>query len=200
MQVIGLTGPSGAGKGIVGALFASYGIPVLDTDAIYHELLIPPSACLEELVNAFGETIRNQDGTLNRTELGKIVFSDHDALHRLDEISHRHIMAEVRRRISALQNIGTPAVILDAPQLFEAHAEQECNIIVAVLADPEIRLARIMARDGISEEAARRRMKSQLPDAFFREHANIIIENQADPEALRPEVLAVMRKAGVTTE
>ena len=161
MLTIGLTGPTGAGKSTVAGLFASFGLPVLDADRIYRELLIPPSDCLSELVRHFGREILAADGTLNRRALGRVVFSDPAELEILNGISHRYVMNDVRRRLRGFRTDGCPAAVFDAPQLFEAGADALCNIIVSVLASPEVRLGRIMARDGISEEAARERMAAQ---------------------------------------
>ena len=87
MLVIGLTGPSGAGKGLVSQAFASYGSKIIDADAVYHALLLPPSPCLDELTAAFGAHILRPDGRLNRSVLGNMVFSDPRALAKLNETS-----------------------------------------------------------------------------------------------------------------
>ena len=198
MFVIGLTGPSGAGKGTVCSIFGQFGIPSIDTDAVYRELLAPPSACLNDLVQTFGERILSPDGTLNRRALGAIVFSDKDALGRLDQTAHRHIMAEVRRRLAALRERGVPAVVIDAPQLFEADAARDCNAVVSVLAEESVRLERIMRRDRISEADARRRMRAQYPDAFFRTHSDYVLENNTNPEALIPSVRKLLGELGIS--
>lgn len=199
MLVIGLTGPSGAGKNAVSDLFASFGLPVLDADEIYHALLIPPSPCLRELVLTFGQEILNPDGTLNRRALGAIVFSDTAQLQQLNEISHRFVMAEIRKRMEQYRADETRAVILNAPQLFEAGAERDCNIIVSVLADPETRLSRIMHRDGIDAETAERRMRAQKSDAFFRSHSNYIIENNGSLDNAVAAVRRILAETGVTS-
>ena len=94
-RIIALTGPTGAGKSVVGDIFRSLGIPVIDTDQVYHDLLIPPSACLDDLVSAFGKAILKQDGTLDRSALSELVFADPDQLKKLNGITHLH----VRRRV-----------------------------------------------------------------------------------------------------
>lgn len=197
MLTIGLTGPTGAGKSTVAELFASFGLPVLDADRIYRELLIPPSDCLSELVRHFGREILAADGTLSRQALGRLVFSDPAELEALNGISHRYVMADVRRRLRLLQEDGCRAAVFDAPQLFEAGADGLCSIIVSVLASPEIRLGRIMARDGISEEAARARMDAQKPDSFFRSHSDYIIENNSSFEMPAASVRRILSETGV---
>ena len=194
MIVIGLTGPSGSGKSTVSALFSARGIPVIDADAVYRELLIPPSDCLDELVRVFGNEILCPNGTLNRRALGKLVFSDREALARLNTVAHRHIMAEIHRRIAAFRESGARAVLLDAPQLFEADAARDCDAVVSVLADEATRLSRIMRRDGITERDARLRMNVQYSDAFFRERSDYVLENNGDTTALVSAVDTILRE------
>lgn len=197
MLVIGLTGPSGAGKGLVSQAFASYGSKIIDADAVYHALLLPPSPCLDELTAAFGAHILRPDGRLNRSVLGNMVFSDPRALAKLNEISHRYVKEEIRRQILALKTQNVRTVVLDAPQLFESGCNQGCNIVVSVLADEKLRLGRIMARDNISAEDALRRMHAQHSDAFFRTHSDYIIENNASPDDIYPAVKQILTNLGV---
>lgn len=197
MLVIGLTGPSGAGKGAVSALFAEYGIPVIDADRVYHKLLIPPSPCLDALCMEFGATILSNDGTLNRKKLGEIVFGNSNALQKLNEISHRFVMEEIRNQLKKLRNKDLLAAVIDAPQLFEAGADRECNIVVSVLADKRLRLERIIERDDIDAESAMRRMDAQRSDEFFRTHSNYIIENNGSIDHLRPQVKRILAEMGV---
>lgn len=197
MIVIGLTGPSGAGKSVVADLFARYGLPVLDADGIYRQLLVPPSDCLRELAKEFGEEILAADGTLQRKKLASIVFGDADALKRLDEISHRYVMEEARRQIRSYRERGILAVVFDAPQLFEAGADKECNLIVSVLADRRVRLERIMERDRLSSEEAEARITAQYSDDFFRNHSDYVIENNENPESLAIPVQKILTEAGI---
>ena len=199
MLTIGLTGPTGAGKGAVASLLAEYGIPSIDTDAVYRELLIPPSACLDDLAKRFGPEILTADGHLDRAALSARVFAPgrEDELVALNAIAHPHILAEVRRRLEAYgkkwNQTGAPlAVLVDAPQLFESGFHTECDIICSVLAPKKVRLARIMARDGISEERARARMNAQLSDSFYRKAGYVVI-NDGDRTLLRERVAEFYR-------
>lgn len=196
MLVIGLTGPTGAGKGTVAKLFASFGVQIIDADAVYHALLIPPSPCLDELTARFGSSILNPDKTLNRPALGAIVFSDQKALSDLNAITHRYVMEQIRSELDRLRKTQVKVALLDAPQLFEAGADRDCDVVVSVLADEERRLARITQRDGISPEAAQKRMAAQLPDEFFRRNASYIIENNQSPEQLTDAVQAILSEIG----
>ena len=200
MLVIGLTGPSGAGKGEVSRLFAAHGVPVIDADKVYHNLLIPPSACLYELVYHFGPQILSPDKTLNRRALGEIVFSDDALLAKLNEITHRYVMAEIRKKMNELRLDEVRAAVLDAPQLFEAGANKDCNIIVSVLADREVRIERILQRDGIDRATALRRIDAQKSDEFFRKHSDYVIENNGNLNTVLPIVKKILLETGVITE
>lgn len=190
MLTVGLTGPSGAGKGTVAALFARHGVPSIDTDGVYRQLLIPPSPCLDELTARFGSEILTDEGTLNRQALASLVFAPgcEAELADLNRIAHRHILAETRRRLEAYEAQGLPAVLVDAPQLFESGFDAECHCILAVLAPYEIRLARILARDGLSREQAEARLAAAHSDEFFRDRAHAVLVNDGNPEKLEAEV------------
>ena len=196
MLVIGLTGPTGAGKGTVAKLFASFGVQIIDADVVYHALLNPPSPCLDELTARFGSSILNPNKTLNRQALGAIVFADQGALADLNAITHRYVMEQIRAELARLRRAQVKVALLDAPQLFEAGADRDCDVVVSVLADEERRLSRITQRDGISPEAARKRMAAQLPDEFFRRNASYIIENNQSPEQLTDAVQAILSEIG----
>ena len=190
MLTVGLTGPSGAGKGVISSLFAGYGVPSIDTDRVYHDLLVPPSACLDELVGRFGSGILGPDGTLDRKALAAVVFAKgHERdLADLNAITHRHILGEVRVMLARYEAEGVPVVLVDAPQLFESGFDAECGFILSVLAPYEIRLARVMARDGLDEARARARLAASHEDGFFTERSDAVIFNDGDMPALEDEV------------
>ncbi len=200
MLVIGLTGPTGAGKGEVAAIFESYGIPVINADRVYGELIAPPSSCLQELTEAFGNDILLPDGSLDRRALGGIVFSDPAARERLNAITHRYVMEEVKTRMERYRREGVPVAVFDAPQLFEAGAHKACGAVISVLADRGLRLERIMARDGIAAEAAMRRILAQKSDEFFKAHSDYIIENNGSIELLAPQVYRILKELGVSSQ
>ncbi len=194
MLTIGLTGPSGAGKGLVASLFARYGVPSIDTDAVYHELLVPPSVCLDELVTRFGNAILHPDGTLDRATLSAMVFSPDgaDRLADLNRISHRHVLNEVLKMLAAYEREGVPAVLVDAPQLFESGFDRGCDKVLAVIAPRDVCLSRIMARDGMDESRAAARLDAQLPEIVFRERADAVIVNDGDAAAPDADVRRIL--------
>ena len=188
MLTVGLTGNSGAGKGIVASLFARYGIPSIDTDAVYRELLIPPSELLDRLTRHFGTGILFPDGTLNRKALAAFVFTDDDQLARfcrhnlewLNDTTHRAILEEVRIRLSHMKEEGYPAVLVDAPQLFESGFDKECDRILVVHATYPTLRARIMERDGLTEEQAKARLRSQMSPCEYRKRGDDVISNNGN--------------------
>ena len=200
MLVIGLTGPTGAGKGAVATIFEGYGIPVINADRVYHELITPPSSCLQELVEIFGKEILLPDGSLNRRALASIVFSNPAAREKLNTVTHRYVMEEIRTRMERLRREGVPVAALDAPQLFEAGAHKACGAVVSVLAERQTRLERIVARDNITPEAAMRRILAQKSDEFFKTHSDYIIENNGNIELLTPQVHRILAELGVISK
>ena len=200
MLTVGLTGPSGAGKGIIASLFARFGVPSIDTDRVYHDLLIPPSACLDELKEAFGKGILLPDGTLDRRALASLVFSEGGTqnLAALNRITHRHILEKTKDILAAYEAEGVPAVLVDAPQLFESGFDRECGFILSVLAPFDLRLARVMERDGLDEERGRARLEASHTDEFFRERSDAVIINNGSIDSLESEVRRLLALWGVT--
>lgn len=197
MIVLGLTGPSGAGKGSLARAFGEFGIPSLDTDAIYHQLLIPPSPCLDALVEAFGPGILTETGELNRPALAALVFAEgaSPALHQtLNRITHQFILDETRARLRQYEAEGKFAVLVDAPLLYESGFDGECHRVIAVVAPWDLRLARIMARDGIGADSAKARFRAQKEDAFYTERADFVVCNDGDEMKLRFAAQRILAK------
>ena len=173
VKVIGITGGTGAGKTTLLHALAQRGALVLDCDAVYHELLRSDAPLRADLTAAFGDVFAPEGG-LDRQKLGRIVFSDAAALARLDEIVHTHLPRALARRMAE----GKSALIaLDAIKLIESGLAALCDVTVAVTAPEEVRVARIMTRDGISEDYARARVAAQKSEAWFRAHCDTVFEN-----------------------
>ncbi len=176
MRILGLTGPSGAGKGEVGRILAGLGSYVLDCDALYHDMLLHDEPLRRALLAAFPDCADGSGG-VDRRRLAGVVFASPEALERLNTIAHRAVMRAIRQRLHELREAGTASVVLDAPTLFEAGADALCDTTAAVLAPPELRLRRLSERDGLPEDALRARIRAQHDDAFFRSHCTCILEN-----------------------
>ena len=193
MVVLGLCGGSGSGKGEVCLIMSEVGIPAVDTDLVYRAITSSKSACLDALVEEFGD-ILDAEGKLDRKKLAAIVFAPgaEKQLAALNRISHRYILDEVRVWLRHQEEQGIAVAVVDAPLLFESGFNSECDAVIGVVADKQSRIGRIVSRDGIGKEAAEGRIRSQIPDSELVKLCDYIIENNGSREALRSEVLSVV--------
>lgn len=167
--MIGLTGQTGAGKGYVADILAKKGFTIINCDDIARIVLEKNSDLLNELARSFGQDIV-VNGALDRRLLASRAFATRDKTALLNSILHPAILDECRARANGIS-------VLDAPQLFEANAQNDCNMVVSVVAPYDIRLERIIARDGITMEQAEQRMNAQLDEEFFISHSDYVIIN-----------------------
>ena len=188
MRIIGLTGGSGTGKGTFAALLREKGAGWVDADAVYRTLCAENREMLAALDAAFGGVL-DQNGALDRPKLASIVFADPEKLKKLNAITLPYIRAA---SLEAMRAQGDcPFVLYDAPTLFEVGADDLCERIIGVLAGTEVRVQRIMARDGLDETAARARIGAQ-PDAdFYRARCDYIVENNGGIADLQRQADAI---------
>lgn len=189
--IVGITGPTGAGKTSALRALEQLGGCVLDCDAIYHDMLRSDDGLRRALTDAFGRVFA-ADGQLDRQKLGTLVFGDPQQLERLNTIIYAHLPRELERRMAASP---APIIGIDAINLVESGLSKLCDRTLAVLAPVEDRIRRIMARDGISDEYARLRVAAQKDDAFYRTHCTDILENtSAAPEAFQKTALLFFQR------
>ena len=166
---IGLTGPSGAGKGFVCEYLTKLGFNIINSDDVVKNIYENNSLLLNKLADVFGNDII-KDSRLDKNKLREIVFSDREKLKILNSIVHPEVIAKCAQ-------LAKPLAVLDAPQLFEAKAQNKCNIIITVMAAKELRATRITERDGISEEKAMERINAQLSEEYYINNADYVIYN-----------------------
>lgn len=195
MKIIGLCGGSGSGKTTACAAMEALGARIIDTDRVYREICVAGSDCLADIAREFGRAAVAPDGGLDRRSLGAIVFSDAEARGRLNEIAHAHIRTETERRLTEYKSSGADAVVVDAPLLFESGFDRMCDITVGITAPRKLRIARITARDGISEKDAEARIDSQITDEELIRLCGYIIENGEDKAAFLCRVRSFYRSA-----
>lgn len=184
MKIIGLTGPTGAGKSTAARWFADRGCAVIDCDAVAREIVQVGSPVLAQLAEAFSPAVLRPDGSLDRAALAHIAFADADTTARLNAITHPAILTRVRNDIEQACAEGYRAAVIDAPLLYESGFDAACDAVVAVLADCRVRRMRIMERDGIDEAAAVRRMGAQPEDGFYLGRGAAAVYNNGDTAAL----------------
>lgn len=187
MKILGLTGGSGTGKSAACTAFARLGCGVIDADATYRTLCDTCEPMLKEIQNVFGDVF-STDGKLDRKKLGAIVFADAQKLQQLNAITHPYIRQAARDAFAAYSKRGCLLCIYDAPVLFEGQMETLCDKTCAVLAARNTRIARIVARDAITEEYAALRIDAQKDDAFYRERCDYVVQNDADLDTLYTQV------------
>ena len=188
-MIIGITGGTGSGKTTLLKLIEAQGGKILDCDAIYHELLRTDRTLLDAIEAEFPGTVI--DGTLDRKKLGAIVFADEQKLLKLNEITHSAVKKEVLKQLD-----GT-LVAIDAIGLFEGDLAPVCDVTVAVIAPVEERVARLVARDGISESYARSRIAAQHDDRWYRQRCGYILENNGSLEDFTANCLAFLQGIGI---
>lgn len=191
MVIIGITGPSGAGKGAVSAILAEkYGYKVIDADRVYHSIISAPSDCVRELSLTFGEDVLNENGGIDRKALSRKVFGEEnrDKLLILNKITHKYVISEIEKTVKKQENNGADVCVIDAPLLIEAGVDTMCDHVLAVVADKEIRAKRIAERDGIDEKAALLRINSQKPESFYSDASDFLLTNNLGVKELELSV------------
>lgn len=177
-MIIGLTGGTGSGKSTVADILREMGIYVVDCDKIGHDVIAPGGVAEQEVIRAFGDEIV-VDGQISRKKLGDIVFSDEEKRRILNAITHKHIKSAVIQETQ-----GKSPAVIDGALLVESGIHTICDRLWVVVAPEELRMKRIMERDGISREAARRRILSQADENVLTNLADVVIMNDGSREDL----------------
>jgi dephospho-CoA kinase len=195
MLKVGLTGSIAVGKSFVLSVLAELGGHVIDAVEIAREVVQPGTKGLKSVRDAFGEAVLNNDGTLNRAQLGSIVFADEAKRMQLNNLLHPLIIAAQDDRIRELQQ-HDPAgiVIIDAALMIESGGFRRLDKLIVVSCRPEIQLQRLMLRDGLSLEAAAQRINSQMPQEQKKKYADFLIDTSDDFASTRAQVKAVFEQ------
>jgi len=189
--VIGLTGSIACGKSLVLRELAARGAETIDADEVARDVTGPGSPVLAAIVQEFGTEILRPDGSLDRRALGAIVFRDPEALRRLEAITHPVIVRTIRQRVAASRR---PVVVIDAIKLFESSLASDCDEVWVVTCRPEQQLARLMARNGLTEEEALARIRAQPPQEEKVSRADRVIDNSGSIEETRRQVATLWQE------
>lgn len=199
-MIIGLTGGIATGKSTVGSMLAGLGARLVDADAVAREIVLPGEPALEAIVSSFGQAVLQPDGTLNRSALGGIVFQDPDALAKLEAITHPAIRKRMWDRIHTYAEENPDGLIIgDVPLLYETKQESLYEGVLVVYVPEEQQIARLMKRNAMPEEEARRRVSLQLDIEEKRRRADWVIDNSGTLEETQEQVLRFWNsQAGVS--
>ena len=190
MRLIGITGPSGSGKSAASEYLKKYDFKVIDADLVYHEIISQPSDCVKELVNNFGEDIISCTGGIDRPSLAGKVFGEEnkEKLLLLNKITHKYVISEIEKKIKSYDEEGAINCVIDAPLLIEAGVDKMCDTVISVIADRDVRAKRISSRDGIDIDAAYKRIDSQKPDSFYKDHSDRVFQNNNGLDELGKQI------------
>jgi dephospho-CoA kinase len=189
MIVVGLTGGVATGKTTVAKMFKQCGAAVIDADQLAHDIVKPGKPAWRQIVNAFGKTVLNPDHTLNRRELGALVFGNRIKLRQLEKIIHPRVAREQARLTKAIARKHPKAVVIyEVPLLFEAGVDKRVDKIIVVTADRNTQIARLKKRNGFSRAEAIRRIRSQMPLAKKIQRADHVLNGTFSRPFLRKQV------------
>ncbi|MFP4214448.1 MAG: dephospho-CoA kinase [Phycisphaerae bacterium] len=194
IPVIGLVGGVGAGKSTVADAFAELGCAVIDADKLGHEVIQAP-AVRDALVERWGTRIIGDDGRVDRSAVGEIVFDDEAELAFLNEIMHPRIAERIAGRIDELRNDpGVSAIVLDAAVMLEAGWDHQCDVLVFVDAPEAVRFARVLSSRGWSETTWRERENSQFSIDRKAASCDYCLRNSSSESHLREQVRTLFHR------
>ena len=188
MKVIGLTGGIGSGKSSVAQFLEELGAVILDTDKVGHEALKPDTEAWREVVAVFGRQILTPAGEVDRKKLGELVFSNPEALARLNQIVHPRIGGVVQAQLEEYRRRGVPVVVLEIPLLVETGGTAMVDQVWVTVASKPVVLSRLEARSGLSRQQSLARICSQISNEEQVKHADVVIDNDGSLDDLKARV------------
>ncbi|MGM0491441.1 MAG: dephospho-CoA kinase [Armatimonadota bacterium] len=194
MTVIGVIGPIAAGKSVVMDELSRLGAGIIRADEVSREILAPDSPLLDEVIAEFGDSFRKKDFALDRAKLGAVVFADEDARRRLERIVHPAMVRRIAEKIERMRTTDQPAVAVEAANLIEMGAEPLVDVTVMVDAPEDVRLRRLMERDGLSRSEALRRIELHRRLGIAEHPVDFRIDTSGDEQITRRQVQRLWRE------
>ncbi len=202
MYLIGLTGNIATGKSSVARILQEWGACVVDADGLAHRLMEPGTGVWQQIVETFGQDILGADDRIDRSRLGALVFSDPEALGRLEGIVHPAVLAETERILRGIEQsrgsegggfsreekAGEPVVVLEAIKLIESGMSRRCGSVWVVTCARDLQVRRLMENRGLSREEGNLRVDAQPPQEHKVTQADVVVENNGSTEDLRERV------------
>jgi dephospho-CoA kinase len=195
MIVVGLTGGIATGKSTVAQMFKRSGAIIIDADQLARDVVQPGKPAWRGIVNAFGDSVLNRNGSINRRALGAIVFRDRRKLRRLERIIHPRVAQEQERMVRRIAQRSPHAlVVYEVPLLFESGAHKRVDKIIVVSADRDTQIARLKQRNGMTRTEALRRIRNQMPLAEKIRRADVVIDGTRSKGLMRQDVRRLMQR------
>ncbi len=194
MQVVGITGGIASGKSLALNTFMKLGAYAIDCDALSREVVIPCSKAWWEIVNFFGKDILRNDLEIDRKKLRRIVFGDSEKLEVLEKIIHPEVRRKCMERVDAIKKMEPNAaalVVIDVPLLIEIGIQKEFDKVIVVYVSEKVQIRRVMERDGVTKEAAKKLIEIQMPLKAKLKFADIVINNEGTLEETEKQVRTV---------
>jgi dephospho-CoA kinase len=191
-MIIGLTGSIASGKSTISAMLKEKGYPIIDADLVARLVVEPGTSNLREIERTFGNAVMNEDGTLNRDALGKLIFDDPAKRKQLNDLMHPAIRSEMLRQRDELFESGQKTLIMDIPLLFESRLQHFVDKILVVSVTEEMQLQRLMSRNSLSKEEATSRIQSQLPISEKEKGADAVIYNNGTIEQSKEQLERIL--------
>ena len=187
-KIYGLTGGIAAGKSTILDFFKTFGCKVYDADQVARQIVEPGTIGLQRIIEQFGSEVVLEDGTLNRSKLGSIVFGDAKKLQALNKITRPIIKEQILKIINETKKSSDKEIsIFEIPLLFEGNYQQYSDGVITVYVEPEVQLYRLMKRNNLTKEVAMNRINSQMSMDEKRSRADFVIDNSGDLTHLADE-------------
>jgi len=190
--VLGITGSIATGKSTVVNIFKEYGFPVVDADIIAREVVKPNTAGLKKVVETFGSSVLCSDGSLNRKQLGQIIFNDAKKRQTLNALLAPFLQEAIIEQIKRASDTSS-LVIADIPLLYEAGYDKYMDQVAVVYIPEDLQVQRLMKRDRITEKEAQKKVASQLSIEEKKKRADIIFDNQESLSSIRQQIFSWLK-------
>jgi dephospho-CoA kinase len=198
VKLLGLTGGIASGKSTVAAILRRLGVAIINADELSREVVQPGQEAWKEIVDTFGPAILQEDKTLDRRKLRKIVFDNPEARKKLEAIIHPRVRALAEKKISELAATGSSIIVYEVPLLFEAQIHLWLRPVILVACDVETQKKRLLERDRLTEAEAQQHLDAQMSLEDKRKLADYVIENNGDLEELERQVRGVLQRIQAT--
>ena len=193
-MIVGLTGGIATGKSTISEMFRNENIPVIDADTIAREVVNKNEPAYLKIIQEFGPQILLVTGDINRKKLAQIIFNDEKKRDKLNTIVHPEVKKRIVNEIKLHETMGSQLVVLDVPLLYESNFQEMCDFVVVVFTDESTQLQRLMKRDNLSLEEAKKRIASQMSLRDKIELADFKIDNSLSILETKTQFTMLMKK------